>query len=160
MEIRLSTIEDIKDIRQIYEHARNYMAENGNPGQWDNGYPTMEMIQQDILDGISYVIISDNEIVGVFVFIMGIEPTYNIIEKGAWSLDKPYGCIHRIASSGKRKGLTAFCFDYCLSQIDYLRIDTHKNNKSMQAALKKYGFTECGIIHVHNGERIAFDFLK
>ena len=31
----------------------------------------------------------------------------------------------------------------------------------MQAAIEKYGFRKCGIIHVKNGsERIAYDYIR
>ena len=43
----------------------------------------------------------------------------------------------------------------------YVRIDTHEDNKPMQGALKKFGFRECGVIHLERGaERIAFDCRK
>ena len=42
-----------------------------------------------------------------------------------------------------------------------MRIDTHEDNKPMQGALKKFGFRECGVIHLERGaERIAFDCRK
>ena len=80
---------------------------------------------------------------------------------GTWHSDLPYGAVHRVASDGSTRGLTKACFDFCTKIIDYIRIDTHENNKPMQGALQKYGFRECGIIHIDDGTpRIAFDYLK
>ncbi len=92
--------------------------------------------------------------------IIGDEPTYRV-KDGTWNYNKPYGTIHRLASNGKAKGIAKASFDFCSSIMDYIRIDTHKNNLSMQAAIEKYGFQKCGIIYVRDGsERIAYDYMK
>ena len=99
--------------------------------------------------------------VGTFTLIVGEEPNYQRIENGAWHSDKPYGTIHRMASSGAAKGIAKACFAFCCEQIDYLRIDTHRENLTMQAAIQQFGFRKCGTIFVENGtERIAYDYLK
>lgn len=160
MLIRKTTENDIEEILRIYDTARRFMAENGNPTQWKEGYPGIEALKKDIADGNSYVFTDGKGIVASFSFIIGDEPTYQIIEGGAWHSDKPYGTIHRLASNGEVKGIARECFDYCTSQIDYVRIDTHGNNIPMQSIIKKYGFERCGIIHVSDGsERIAFDLI-
>ena len=61
----------------------------------------------------------------------------------------------------KRQGVTRAAFSYGLERSGYVRIDTHEDNKPMQGALKKFGFRECGVIHLERGaERIAFDCRK
>lgn len=158
MIIRNAAEDDIPAITDIFCHARSYMKENGNPTQWGPDYPGIEVVKRDIQNGNCYVFEDENEIVGTFSFIMGEEPTYQIIEQGGWHDHQPYGTIHRLAGNGKRKGLAKACFDFCKKKIGYLRIDTHADNKPMQAAIQKAGFQKCGIIFVENGtERIAFD---
>ncbi|BBF42531.1 histone acetyltransferase HPA2 and related acetyltransferases [Lachnospiraceae bacterium KM106-2] len=160
MIIRKTTMNDVNDVLKIFETAREFMVRNGNTTQWGNGYPGEDILTQDILNGHSYVCVEDGNVVGTFSFMIGEEPTYLKIEQGEWRSNKLYGTIHRVASSGTAKGITKACFDFCASQIDYLRIDTHADNLSMQSAIKKYGFKECGIIFVRNGaERVAFDYL-
>ncbi|MEI3509539.1 MAG: hypothetical protein V8Q22_02280 [Anaerostipes sp.] len=45
------------------------------------------------------------------------------------------------------------------TRIDYVRVDTHRDNQSMQNAILNYGFVECGNIYVRGGaERIAYDY--
>lgn len=157
MTIRKSQIEDIPAIMPIYENARNFMSRSGNPHQWINGYPTTDDIISDIAVGCHYVILSDSsEIMGVFMFRIGHDTTYDIIE-GAWLNDAPYGVIHRLASSGKTKGIADACFNFCFSLIDNIRVDTHPDNKVMQRAIMRQGFTHTGIIYCHNGTpRLAF----
>ena len=162
MEIRKSKKEDINEILNIFVIARKYMLANGNASQWNKGYPSKEIMEQDINNGNSYLIIDNNEIVGTFSFIIGEDATYKKIINGNWRKENTlYGTIHRLASSGKRKGIAKVCFDYCSTKVDYLRIDTHKDNISMQSAILKYGFKECGNIFVRDGSiRNAYDLIK
>lgn len=159
MEIRKSKKEDINEILSIYSSARKYMAENNNPNQWKDGYPQKELIEFDIENRNSYVLIENNKIAGTFSFIIGEDKTYQKIINGAWNQNKLYGTIHRLASDGKVKGVAKACFDFCKSKIDYFRIDTHPNNLTMQNAISKYGFKKCGNIFVKDESiRIAYDF--
>lgn len=161
IEVRHTVSEDYERILEIYEIARQFMREAGNPNQWGDSWPPVATIADDIKIGRNYVITEDGVIKGVFAFIIGEDPTYQYIEDGSWHYDSTYGTIHRIASDGTLKGLSKICFDYCFTQIDYLRIDTHKDNIPMQSAVKKYGFERCGIIYVEDGSpRIAFDIKK
>ena len=91
-------------------------------------------------------------------FISGLaaDPTYAVID-GAWHSDRPYGTIHRIASDGSG-GILGTAVAFGKSRTDYLRIDTHEDNKVMQHAIEKLGFRRCGIIHLSDGSpRIAYD---
>mgnify|MGYP002933455973 FL=1 len=47
-----------------------------------------------------YVLREEGAIHGVFAFILGEDPTYRVIEQGAWLSDAPYGTIHAVASDG------------------------------------------------------------
>ena len=151
----------IPEILEIYVKARKFMKENGNPTQWEEGYPSREIVEKDIAADHCYVCIENENVVGVFVFIIGEDPTYRVIYQGAWRSEKEYGTIHRIASDGTTKGFARRCFDFCREKCSYLRIDTHANNKPMQRAIHSYGFQECGIIHTRDGsDRIAFDYIE
>ena len=35
-------------ILDIYAHAREFMAKNGNPTQWGDNYPSPELLEEDI----------------------------------------------------------------------------------------------------------------
>ena len=157
MKIRKAAAADLGEIMDIYARARSFMAENGNPGQWVNGHPPQELIQSDIEAGKSYVLEAGGELAGVFYFAVEPEPTYPTIFDGAWRNDEPYGIIHRIAASGKHKGVLAACVQWCFEQCGNLRIDTHEDNAVMRKALDKLGFVYCGKIYLKNGaERLAF----
>ncbi|MCR5161728.1 MAG: GNAT family N-acetyltransferase [Lachnospiraceae bacterium] len=164
MFIRKSRINDLPRIMELYAHAREFMAANGNPRQWGpNKWPPEELIRNDIKEGDSYVCEHDGKVCAVFYFICGkdIEPTYARIDGGKWLSDEPYGVVHRIASSGDVKGAGSFCLNWAFEQCRHLRIDTHEDNKVMQKLVTKLGFRYCGIIYVHedNDPRLAYEKL-
>lgn len=143
--IRKATKDDFKKIEDIYAAARRFMAENGNPTQWKNNYPPAETIKADIENGDLYVVSDENDIHGVFAFIIGDDPTYREID-GSWLSEEKYGTIHRIAGDGKMKGIFSSAMSFCEEKIKHLRIDTHPDNKVMQKAIEKHGFEKRGII--------------
>ena len=158
MTITKAKYDDLEMIIPIYDYARSFMTDNGNPNQWINGYPSREIIAEDINNDSFYVCKNEEEsIVGAFTFIIGNDPTYEKIYCGKWLNDKPYGVIHRLVSNGTTHGITKNCIEWCLKQIQNIRIDTHADNKIMQSLILKIGFEYCGIIHTHNGtERLAY----
>ncbi|MBQ1261428.1 MAG: GNAT family N-acetyltransferase, partial [Clostridia bacterium] len=142
---------------EIYASARAFMREQGNPNQWRTQYPSLELLSADIAEKRLYVCEEEGELLGVFYFALGEDPTYRVIEDGAWLSDKPYGVIHRIAVAARGRGVASFCFSHCFSLCPNIRIDTHRDNLPMQRALEKNGFHRCGIIHLENGDaRIAY----
>ena len=158
MKIRKSTAADLPRMLEIYAYAREFMAATGNPHQWgDAKNPQLEVLEQDIEDGVGYVMEHDDRIVGAFAFIIGEDETYGYIEDGAWLNDEPYGTIHRIAGDGSTKGVLKTAVGFGAEMIGNLRIDTHHDNVVMQSAIKKCGFEECGVIYVADGSpRIAY----
>jgi RimJ/RimL family protein N-acetyltransferase len=157
MEIRGSTINDIDEISKIFEDARSFMKDSGNPNQWKDSYPEIALIRSDIENKISFVCVDEGKIVGVFVYFEGTEPDYADIYSGKWLNDEPYGVVHRIASAAGKRGVASFCLNWSFGQCRNLRIDTHRDNIPMNNLLNKNGFVRCGIIYIENGdERIAY----
>lgn len=156
--IRKATEADLQPLMKIYDYARNLMQTNGNTTQWINGYPSINLIREDIAKGNSYVCENEHgDILGTFCFITGEDPTYATIYNGKWLNDEPYSVVHRLATNGREKGVAAACLDWCSNHCKNLRIDTHHDNILMQNILKKQDFMQCGIIHVKDGsERLAF----
>lgn len=157
--VRKANWDDLEVIEKIYAHARSFMAAHGNPSQWGTSHPPRPLLEADIEKGDLYVITDDSGIHGVFYFFIGPDPTYDRIDDGAWRSSELYGTIHRIASDGSH-GILASAVAFGKSKIDYLRIDTHEDNKVMQKALTKQDFCRCGIIYLPDGSpRIAYDYL-
>ena len=48
---------------------------------------------------------------------------------------------------------------FCLGLCGNIRIDTHRDNRTMRHLIEKSGFARCGLIHVEDGSpRIAYQY--
>ena len=162
MDIRRSTPEDLPRMLEIYEYARRFMAEYGNPLQWGpTRWPPEALLRRDIEEGDSYVCLHQGRVVGTFFFRFGpdAEPTYRDITDGRWGDESPYGVVHRLAGDGSVKGVGAACLDWAFARCGHVRIDTHGDNLVMQSLLAKLGFVPRGTVHVAEDPypRIAFE---
>jgi len=161
MAVREATIQDIDVLMEIYETARRFMVENGNPTQWPQGYPSKKILLKDMAAKQLYVYEQNGEIEGAFVFFIGEDPSYAKID-GKWLNDEPYGVIHRIASRQRVPHVGQSILNYCFTKIKNLRIDTHEDNIPMQNMLKKNGFVYVGdieLLSIHES-RMAFQAVK
>lgn len=158
MYIRKGKKEDLERLSELFSDARKYMAENGNPDQWKDNWPPMELIEEDIETGHNYVCVDNDTVVGTFFLGTKKDPTYAKIYDGQWIDDtRKYVVIHRITTDRNTRGVGSFCLNWAFENYGNVRIDTHKDNIPMQGLIKSQGFSYCGIIYLENGEeRIAF----
>ncbi len=169
MEIRKTIAADIPQLTEIFDEARKTISMLGID-QWQNGYPSRSVIENDIKKAQSYCVILDGATVGTFALIEDGEPTYDEIFDGAWLTGNGktgYYAIHRVAISVKNRGsgISTKIIDFCAAAAQNagkssLRIDTHKGNKVMRRMLEKHGFVHCGTIYLEGGdERVAYEKL-
>ena len=85
MKIRKTQAEDLDVVLEIYAQARDLMRKTGNPTQWGDSWPPVDLIQSDIQKQKSYVCVKDIEekaggttekILGVFFLEVAEDPTY------------------------------------------------------------------------------------
>ena len=150
--IRHTRADEVPQLMAMYEHSRGIMRSNGNENQWVNGYPSAEVLADDIRRGVSYVMTDGGDVVGTFAFIIGRDPTYEYIEGGSWEDDlRPYGTLHRLACAPGQHGIFGACIDWCRSQ----------DNSIMLHLIEKHGFAYHGIIYIADGtQRRAFQMLN
>jgi len=146
-------------LMEIFRKARGIMRESGNMKQWNDSYPSEEIVRKDIENGHCMVLCEDDglvsdqsRIIATMAFIPGPDPTYSVIYDGEWPDDSPYHVIHRIAVAEPGHDAARRLLDWGFSQTGCIRIDTHKDNVIMHYILRKYGFTHCGVIHLANGD--------
>jgi GNAT superfamily N-acetyltransferase len=164
MEFRKATETDINNIMNIIAQAQAYFKEQGI-NQWQNNYPNVETINNDIANKNSYVLIKDNNIVATAAVSFDGEKTYDFIYAGEWISNNEYAVIHRIAVDNTYKGLglssqiIKHVEELCLNKgVHSIKVDTHEENISMQKLIKKNKFQYCGIIYLEDGsKRIAFE---
>lgn len=161
MNIRLATHDDLDQLERVFAYARQFMRDAGNPTQWGSAYPEREILLNDLARKQLYAVEVDGRICAAFVYALGDEPTYQLIEEGAWLDDEPYGTIHRIAKDGTVRGLFPQVMEFCQGIQPNVRIDTHADNAPMLACIRKAGFTYCGIIyHTDGTPRKAFQIPR
>lgn len=166
MEFITSTTSDIPRIMDIIGQAQEYLKKNEIP-QWQNGYPNQDTIQQDINQGYSYVLVEGSEILATLALSFDGETSYDKIYEGEWRSKGDYGVIHRIAvdSNHKGRGIASAMIEFVkvismARGVHSIRVDTHRQNHSMQRLLEKNGFQYSGTIYLADGaERIAFELL-
>lgn len=164
MEFRQANISDLDQIVEIIELSKKYLKET-KVDQWQDGYPAKEDLRRDIESGNSYVLTNKDEIVATTVISLDSESTYNSIFNGEWITNEEYIVMHRVAVHDRYKGKGIFkelikeAENLALNKgIFSIKIDTHRDNISMQKAVLKNDFKKCGIIYLEDGsERIAFE---
>ena len=149
--IRKATYEDIPVLMEIFRNARAIMRASGNMNQWNDSYPSEEIVRKDIDNGNCMVLCEGGQIIATMAFIAGPDPTYAEIHDGAWLNDAPYHVIHRIAVHEPGHDTARRLLDWGFTQTRCIRIDTHRDNIIMHHILRKYGFTHCGVILLANG---------
>lgn len=160
--VRQARKADLPEIMAVLEAAKGIMRASGNTGQWVNGYPSEEVVLEDIAGGCGYVVLADGRLSGYFAFIPSPEPTYAEIFDGAWLDDTlPYHVVHRIGSYPEVHGVFRAVLDWCFGRDPNIRIDTHEDNRIMQHCILRYGFRYCGIIYLESGDpRLAYQLIR
>ena|GEM_PF-953122 len=124
-------------------------------------------------------------ICGTFAVKFGPDPMYASID-GKWLSSGPYVAIHALASDGTARGVADLAIRFaeehpsrflsgqlnaasagaapysevCPDEpVRFLRVDTHRNNRLMQAKFAEHGFTYCGIVRmiIDGTERLAYE---
>lgn len=164
--IRKSRLEDIGAMMQIIAQSQEWFRSQGID-QWQDGYPTPEVLREDIRLGESYVMELEEKIVATAVISFTKEPTYTVIYDGDWLNSNPYAVIHRMAVSSILKGqrlaerFIGFAKELCCERgIGDIRIDTHIDNIPMQRLISRVGFIHCGRIVLESGaDREAYQYV-
>lgn len=163
---RKAKLDDVNQIMKIIAQAQEYLKLQGID-QWQNGYPNKEVIENDIKNDASYVVEEDGKVIAIAMISFDGEKDYDKIYDGKWISNSDFLVIHRVAVDNDYKGqgiagkIITEAEKLCIRRnIKSIKIDTHRDNLSMQKLLKKNGFEYCGIIFLEDGiERFAFERL-
>lgn len=171
MKIRLAVLRDLDTLMPLFDEARGTIAALGID-QWQDGYPSRPVIEDDVMRGRSYVAeCDDGTICGTFVLVDDGEVTYDEIYGGRWLTGDSRGthcvyvAIHRVAVAVARRGsgISTAILDYAAAHARALgraslRIDTHEGNVVMRRSLEKCGFLHVGEISLPDGSpRVAYE---
>ena len=153
---------DVEACALILEEGRRFQREQGFV-QWTDDYPNIDTVRQDVQAETGYVLRVDGRLAGYLSIGFSGDPDYAEI-KGSWRSDAPYAVVHRMAFSGKFRGMglaqAAFGAVEALCRergVQYIRVDTDFPNKRMQHILAKNGFEQFGVILFQGSEKLAYD---
>ena len=153
---------DIERVWQIILQAKEQMRRM-NSRQWQEGYPAIENIENDIANGYGYVLCSDKNLIAYGAVIFDGEPAYNNIQ-GKWLTDLPYVVVHRLAVADevKNRGMATLFMQKVqeLSRqkgVNSFRVDTNFDNLYMQKILYALDFTYCGEVFYDKNQRRAYE---
>ena len=165
--LRKAKSTEIEKIMSIIEDGVKFLKQQGI-NQWQHGSPGRSDVENDIKQETSYVYELDGKIVGTAML-----NTYDAdYEKylTIWTKCNNYLVIHRLAvkKEYRSQGIGhKFMNDIILfakeNSVEYIRIDTHKDNKIMRKYLRKNRFKELDEIKLSmknildDKERIAYE---
>ncbi|WP_119326423.1 GNAT family N-acetyltransferase [Companilactobacillus musae] len=164
MNIERAKESDLLGIMSLIHQAQKFFREN-EIDQWQNNYPTEEVILTDIRNHESYVVRNNNQVIVTMTLTFTEQPEYSDIRGEKWKSNDSYATIHRLAVDNESKGLglatksLSFATEKCrFLKVNSLRTDTYRKNFPMQKTLEKNGFEKRGIIkRVGVADMIGFE---
>ena len=161
-QFRLAKISEAFEIWQILKDAIQRRKEDGS-NQWQDGYPNMDVVKNDIERKIGFVLTQNDNIIGYTAIIINNEPDYINIE-GKWLTNQDFMVYHRVAISkkflakGMAKKMMKLIEEYALSKNIYsLKADTNHDNIPMLKIFEKMGYSFCGTVHIRQSPRKAYE---
>lgn len=154
--------DDISQIWDILQQAIIRRKEDGSK-QWQDGYPNLDVVKNDIVKGVGYVLTDGETIIGYSAVLINDEPAYAGIE-GKWLTNADFVVVHRVAISqdylGKglavliMKHIEQFALD---NGIKSIKVDTNFDNPAMMKIFEKLGYVYCGEVFFRGSARKAYE---
>jgi len=137
-----ATYDDIEDCLQLAYFANQLMLKRNNP-QWSMGYPTKEILTEDVDKNQLIVVLEENKIVAMMALVKEKDSLYE--EYDFWTPGK-YISVHRVVSrrSGLGRKLLNLAIDKAKKMGANVRIDTHVKNLHMQSLIESLNFKKVG----------------
>lgn len=157
-------VSDFETVRELFEQGRSFQQSLGFV-QWLPGYPSEDILVQDMERGRGYVFMTDDVIVGYASIFTDSDEEYDRMAH-IWRTPKEYGAVHRLVLSdavrgrGLGRGILEICEDLIArSGCKAVRIDTGLQNKPMQRLLAGAGYSCRGEHNFVWGPRLAYEKL-
>ena len=164
MVIRKANKKDLNDIMKMYASCIKGMINNGID-QWDNTYPNIQIINNDVSANTYYVSEINNTIIGGINIDNNQDPTYfkiNWIDKSNQFL-----VVHRLAVKEEfwnkkiGKELMLFAEELVLKKgLKSIRLDTYSGNPKAINFYLKLGYTKLGKINLKPNKNEYYCFEK
>ncbi|WP_256004067.1 GNAT family N-acetyltransferase [Pedobacter deserti] len=153
---------EIDQIWAILDKAIERRKAEGSE-QWQDGYPNMEVVRNDISKQAGYVLTEKDQIVGYVAVLVNDEPAYDNIE-GKWLSTGDFVVIHRvgIAESHLGRGLARQMLEHIARfaaerNIHSIKADTNFDNPAMIRTFENAGYVYCGEVLLRGKSRRAYE---
>jgi GNAT superfamily N-acetyltransferase len=132
--------------------------------QWQDGYPNLETLKNDIENNFGFVLVhNNNSIIAYVAVIKNNEPAYAKII-GNWLSENDFLVLHRLAIHPEflGQGWAKILFQEVENLAAHLNIqsikaDTNFDNPSVLHIFNKLGYTYCGKVFFRGNERLAYE---
>ncbi|MES2389276.1 MAG: GNAT family N-acetyltransferase [Bacteroidota bacterium] len=153
---------DQHEIWQILQQGILRRKHDGSD-QWQDGYPNLAVVQQDIEKGVGFVLTDSQNIIGYCAILINDEPAYDGIE-GNWITTGSFVVFHRIViadsflGNGYARLIFKYIEDYALSKSVFsIKADTNFDNIVMLNLFQKLGYKYCGEVYFRGSPRKAYE---
>jgi len=132
--------------------------------QWDEQYPSREIIEEDINNGHAFGFFQSDELRGYIVLNENYSPEYNSLE---WKSKNGIALIvHRLSikancqGQGIAKQLMIFAEEYAINKgYSSIRLDAFLHNKAALSLYENLGYTKVGTVTFRKGRFNCYEKL-
>ncbi len=161
MDVEKARLSELDAILELYQLAIADMRRKGID-QWDDIYPSREIIENDILRGEMLLLRIDHEIAAVVVWNDHQENEY---PDAKWECDGPkIAVIHRLCvkPAYQGRGLAKKLMERIETHLvdrhyNAIRLDAFSENPNAVALYQKLGYREAGEITFRKGRFLLFE---
>lgn len=157
-----ASLQDLNKIWEIIQGAIERRKKDGS-NQWQDGYPNLKVLENDITIGNGFVLVDSNEIVGYCAILINDEPEYERII-GKWITNSDFVVYHRVAiaqehlGKGYAKTMMRFIEEFATENgISSIKVDTNFDNLAMLKLLSDFDYVYCGEVYFRGSPRKAFE---
>lgn len=156
---------ELSEADLIWELLQQAIVRRKNDGsnQWQDGYPNLNVVKNDIEKGYGFVLVEGETILGYVAVMINNEPAYQIID-GKWLTNDDFVVIHRVAVSenylgkGLAKKIMNYVEDFALQNNIYsIKADTNFDNFAMMKIFESLNYTLCGEVLLRGAPRKAYE---
>lgn len=153
--LRKADHNDLDAVADLFTKAIQTMNDKGIH-QWDDIYPSKDILEQDIADGTMYLALIEDRIVSVFVLNRKYDSEY---DDGAWEYkDASFYVVHRLCVNPELQGKgigkrTMLLIEDILREkgIETIRLDAFSQNPVAVRMYESLGYKKTGEAHWRKG---------
>ncbi len=148
MSLHLATRDDLPEIINLYSEAVTQMRADGMD-QWDEIYPSEELLAEDVLSGQMYILREEDRIAAAVVLNRLCDPQYAL---GAWEEpDAPAVVVHRLCVNTRvrSRGIAGIVMRdleriAAADGLAFIRLDAFPGNAAALALYRREGYRITG----------------